>query len=336
VSGEDDLIARVVRRHAGGRLPAGAIGIGDDAALLPPGFLVTTDLFVETVHFDRRWTPAVFIGWKALAVAASDIGAMGGRPAGCLLSLAVPRGTPGRLVETLFRSFGEEARAIGAPLLGGDLSRSPAGLVLDVVVLGRCAGRRPIRRSGARPGDRIYVTGPLGASAAGLGLLRRLRKPWKPKAGRVSALEGAATRAVLAHLRPRPPLAAGAAFGRSGLPTAMMDLSDGLALDLARLCAASGCGARIEAASIPVDPSARLLLGRGADEAALSGGEDYELLLTAPAGAEARLRRLARAAGSDLIAIGRIGPKRSGLRIAGTDGRVRALRPSGFDHFAGA
>jgi len=142
--------------------------------------------------------------------------------------------------------------------------------------------------------------------------------------------------ASLSHVRPRPPLAAGAAFGRSGLPTAMMDISDGLAIDLERMCAASGTGARLDAWRIPLHPGAvRFLGGDGALRAALGGGEDYELLLAAPARSEATLRRLARRNGSDLLPIGEMRPRREGLRLKTVDGRGTRLPRLGYDHLAG-
>jgi len=377
---ENDLITRIRSRWAGAQLPPGALGIGDDAAVWPrrggPPLLITTDLFIEGTHFDSRLVPAPFIGRKALCAAASDIGAMGGIPEACLLSLgAGPGPAAARRAESILAAFHEEAEEIGIPLVGGDLSRSAGGLVLDVVVLGRPAGKRSILRSGARPGDRLFVTGPLGGSSTGLHLLRRGRRPWRsaltwgreagpgtrrdrlnrpsgPRTKDGSAAErfgpgesirGSSSKerdrileslAVFAHLRPRPPLRAGAAFGRSGLVHAMMDLSDGLAIDLRRLCAASGAGARVVGSLLPVHPAAERFLGpEGGLAAALGGGEDYELLLAAPSAAEARLRRLARRAGSDLIPIGEITRSREGLVFEEADRRRRPLSDTGWDPF---
>jgi len=351
VKGEDGLVARIARLYAGAPLPRDAIGIGDDAAVVRAQgggvLLVSTDLFVEGVHFDPRYVPPTFVGHKALAVAASDIGAMGGVPSGCLLSLAVPPRASGRLVEAVLAGFSGEALEIGIPLLGGDLSRSTSALVLDVVVLGRPAGRRPILRSGAKPPDRLYVTGALGGSGAGLLRLKAGARPSKalleiprgrprpPGDDGWSRLDRAMeTLSLMEHLRPRPPLAAGAAFGRSGLPTAMMDISDGLAIDLHRLCKASGVGARVHEEWVPVHPAARHFLGPRGLEAALGGGEDYELLLAAPSQCEARLKRIARRAGSDLIQIGEIAERHQGLRLVSREGRARPLPRVGFDHFA--
>jgi thiamine-monophosphate kinase len=328
MNGEDDLVARIARQWAGGSAPAGTLGIGDDAAVIPRSgsapLLISTDLFVEDVHFKTSSSPPAFIGLKALAVATSDIGAMGGTPTGCLLSLGIPKRAGRRVVDPLLGGFHEEARRLGIPLLGGDLSRSSKGIVVDVVVLGRVCGRRPILRSGARPGNGLYVTGPLGGAAAGL---RRLRA-------------GTDVRRLLrahprGHLRPHPPLAAGAAFGRSGLPTAMMDLSDGLAVDLHRLAKASGVGARVDEEALPRHEAAVHVLGQaGALRAALGGGEDYELLLTAPPGAEGRLRRLARRAHSGLFRIGEVTTRGRGVLLAGPGGAVRPLPRLGHDHLA--
>jgi len=348
VSGEEELLERIARRWAGARPPRGSLGIGDDAAQLPwpaaSPVLISTDLFVEGIHFDLRYTPALFIGRKALAAAASDIGAMGGAPLACLLSFAIPARTPGRLTDAILASFHEEAREIGIPLLGGDLSSSKTKLMLDVVVVGRLAGKRPIRRSGARPGDRIYVTGPLGGAATGLVRLRNGARPWRSalKHRQTPSLRSAGARlehsletiAVMAHLSPRPPLAAGAAFGRSSVPTAMMDLSDGLAIDLRRLCRASGVGAEIDEQRVPLHPAALHFLGPvGALRAALGGGEDYELLLCGPGPSEAVLRRIARSVGSDLIAIGTVVSREHGMVLCGEEGARRSLPHLGFDHF---
>jgi thiamine-monophosphate kinase len=256
---EVEMVERV-RRWAGAGRPGGelALGIGDDCAIYRPRgareeLLFTTDLLVEDVHFRRATHPAAAVGHKALARGLSDIAAMGGRPRFCLLSLALPDWADEGWVRGFYGGLLHLARAAGAPLAGGDLGRS-ARLVCDIVVCGSAPAGTALRRDGARAGDEIYVSGRLGASALGL-----------------ATGHGAAWRR---HLRPQPRLELGR-FLRARLgATAAMDLSDGLSLDLGRLCRASGL-----AAAISAPPRFR-----GASlEQALHGGEDYELLFTVPA-----------------------------------------------------
>ncbi len=253
-AGEAALLDRIRRRIA---LPRGSgvvAGIGDDCAIFRPrgsseDLLFTTDLFVEDVHFRRATRRPQDAGWKALARGLSDIAAMGGEPRFCLLSLALAPWTDRKWIDRFYTGLLELADREGAPLAGGDLGRS-GKLTCDIVVCGAVPRGKALRRDGARAGDSIYVSGRLGGSA--LGLATGSGAAWKR------------------HLRPEPRLALGR-FLR-GRATAAMDLSDGLSLDLQRLCAASGVAAGIEAP--PRFPGATL-------DQALHGGEDYELLFTA-------------------------------------------------------
>jgi thiamine-monophosphate kinase len=230
-------------------------------------------------------------------------------------------------------------------VLGGDTSSSRRGVFLDVAAIGEAARRGPILRRGARAGDAIYVSGTLGASARGLALLRRGFRPWSRRLWSRSLLVRgrAADRnrddlvAALAHLLPRPRLALGRALGASGLASAMIDVSDGFAIDLHRLCEASGVGAAIDAARIPVDPTAAAAGRRGRASAlalAMGGGEDYELLFTAPLRAERRLMRLAEPLREPLTRVGRITSARGGVLLVDEAGRKRSLPRSGYEHFA--
>lgn len=245
--------------------------IGDDAAVVSTGsgprsgpLLLATDLVVAGVHADLALTGIDDLGWKAIAVNISDLAAMGGRPLDALVSVAGPAGTD---LDALYRGIAEASREYACPVVGGDLANAGA-LVVSVAVIGTTDGERPVLRSGARPGDHLFVTGPLGAAAAGLRELRELR------AG--SGLSGRSGRSanVLAHARPRALLAEGAAARGAGA-TAMIDVSDGLAADLGHVAEQSGVGAALARGDIPIAPGASF------DEA-WGGGEDYQLLFAAP------------------------------------------------------
>jgi thiamine-monophosphate kinase len=252
---EDDVLERIVTIVGRHTIPKGESHIGDDAAVLAPFVgeaLISTDVALLGVHLDGSLFPLEDLGFKAVAAAVSDLAAMGGRPRGAVIAVCSPPGTD---LEELHRGIADAAAMTDCPIVGGDLARSQ-DVSVAVTVFGECPGRGAVLRSGAQPGDTILVTGPLGRSAAGL---RRRR-------------EGAALddELVVAHRRPWPRLAEGIAARHAGV-NAMMDLSDGLGLDLHRLCDASGVGFALS--DVPV--------ARGAiREEAISGGEDYELLIT--------------------------------------------------------
>jgi thiamine-monophosphate kinase len=281
-----------------GKTPGVILGIGDDCAIYrsrgaAEDMLFTTDLLVEGTHFRRGTHTPEDIGWKAVARGLSDIAAMGGEPRFCLVSLALAPGGDAAWVEKFYRGLLKLAAREGVPLIGGDLA-SGERLMCDIVVAGAVPRGAAILRSGARPGDAIYVSGELGASALGLATGRG--RAWKR------------------HLRPEPRLQLGR-FLR-GRASAAMDLSDGISLDLRRLCLASGLHASIEA---PPRFSGATL------EQALHGGEDYELLFTAPA-----TTRIPREFEGLLLT--RIGTMRKGQRGAIFLDTER-LAPLGYDHF---
>jgi thiamine-monophosphate kinase len=295
---ETDLV-RLIRRLNAGRAPGLIEGIGDDCAILRPrageDLLVTTDLLLEDVHFRRPTHTAADCGWKALARGLSDIAAMGGTPRYAFVSLALAPWAGLDWVRGFYRGLNTLARQHGVVVAGGDLSAAEK-LVCDIVVLGAVKRGRALRRGGAKPGDRLYVTGLLGGSA--MGLESRKGRAWKR------------------HLRPEPRIAAGRELARLGA-TACMDLSDGLALDLFRLCTESRCAAELPG-GLPIFPGATL-------KQALSGGEDYELLFSAPAG-----RRIPAAIGAVAVTeIGRcVRGKPGQMRLAG-----KPLPASGWDPF---
>ncbi len=325
--GEDALIAALAgclppARHA-------RLAIGDDAAAVEwPGgelLLITTDLLMEHVHFRLAWGDPGALGWKGLAQNLSDIAAMGGTPTHAVVALAAPPAWPAEDAVALYRGIARLAEDAGVDIIGGDTIRSAGPLTLTFTVLGRVAAGELLTRAGARPGDALYVTGALGLAAAGLRLLESgVRWP--------DALQPC----VDAQMCPRPRLAAARALAASGLVTAMMDLSDGVATDLHRLCRMSGVGARVERDALPVPPlvndAGGWLAARGtpADPLALAlyGGEDFELLFTAPPAAEAPLRaRLAP------LPLARIGSMDDSADILLAHGAHAEPLPWGFTHF---
>ena len=296
---ETDLIALIQRLNAA-KAPGLVKGIGDDCAILRPkageDILITTDFLLEAVHFLRETHSAADCGWKALARGLSDIAAMGGAPRYALVSLALAPWSDGRWVRNFYGGMQRLARRYGVVIAGGDLTKSDK-VLCDIVVLGAVKRGRALCRNGARPGDRLYVTGLLGGSA--LGLETQKGAAWKR------------------HLRPEPRIEAGLALAMRLNATACMDLSDGLALDLHRLCTESGCGAELNE-SLPLFPGASM-------QQALSGGEDYELLFAAPAD-----RRIPGSiAGLPVTPIGRC--------LKGKPGRIllhgKPLPVSGWDPF---
>jgi thiamine-monophosphate kinase len=258
--------------------PPGEVWIGDDAAVLrpPTGFLLlATDVAVSGVHADPAWLSAADLGWRAMVASVSDMAAMGGRPRHAVVAVAGP---PDSDLEGLYAGIAAAAEAFACPVVGGDLSAAPV-LTVAVAMTGAVEdGPPPVRRAGGRPGDRLYVTGPLGASAAGLRALRARRGAPEREATAVAAGAEPAVAAELAarHRRPVPRLAEGETARRAGA-SAMVDVSDGLAADLGHLADASGVGFRLD--RCPVHPGATL-------EDALGGGEDYELVIALPAGVD--------------------------------------------------
>jgi len=345
----------LIRRRFGSLAPPPPAGIGDDAsAIRSRGAghrLLSTDCLIEGQHFLRD-EPAYLLGRKSLAVNLSDIAAMGGRPTGFTLTLGIPGDLPGHFLEKLLDGLVSSAVEHRVPLLGGDTSRAGSQLVISISVIGAAgsAGSRGIlARSGARPGDRVYVSGALGGSAAGRLLLgagwrarmdargRRLTgvaPPRRPRAGAPPLSRNARTRALEAmrsHLDPVPRLDLGRRLLEGGVASSAIDLSDGLSSDLRRLAEASRVGARLLAPAIPIADAARHLssaLGVAPLDLALSGGEDYELLFTVPPDKERLLAR------ERAILVGRVVSRQQGLTLADTRGRERRLPASGFDHFA--
>ncbi|MCI0355541.1 MAG: thiamine-phosphate kinase [Acidobacteria bacterium] len=293
------------------------LGIGDDCAVLalPAGHeaLVTTDLSIEGVHFRQKWHPPESVGHRCLARGLSDLAAMGGEPVAAWVSLALPGSLPQKWVGGFYKGLLALAKKSGVELAGGDTAESPQGIVADIVVVGHVPAGKAVRRSGARAGDSIYVTGELGRSAAILHQLEGGKDIGSPRA-----------KAVAAHFFPVPRLAVGLELRRRGLASAMIDLSDGLSTDLAHICGENGVGALVAEHSIP-RPSTP---GTSTLHFALHGGEDYELLFTVPG-----LRTLPpNIAG---VRVTRIGEIIRGRRMWLTDshGQRKPLGPGGWEHF---
>jgi thiamine-monophosphate kinase len=306
---------RAAQRPGSGR--HGVVGIGDDCAVVPiprgHEALITTDFSLENVHFKRAWHPAESVGHRCLARGLSDIAAMGGEPLAVFLSLAVPPSLPQKWVDGFLRGLLKLANEFNVTLAGGDTAESPGGIMADIVGLGSVPKGQAVLRSGARPGDRIYVTGELGASAATIDLL---------SSGKKLRPQGFAN-----HFFPTPRVAVGRFLGARGLASAMIDISDGLSTDLGHICDESGVGAELEREAIPVatvgKPARRVDL-----EFALHGGEDYELLFTASPGKRVPSRI------AD-VAVRQIGVVTGGRKVWLRDGSGarQRLAPQGWEHF---
>jgi len=299
-----------------------APGHGDDVALLPSApYAVTTDFLAESRDFERGWAPWEAVGYKALAVNLSDLSASGARPAFFFLTLAWAEDLPDRAVERLLEGMHALSRREGCLLAGGDLSGCRSGLCISITAVG-FQEEPPLLRSGGKPGDLLFVSGHLGGPRAALSAFRagaRLRRFDLRRAAEEPAVD-----LLDRFFRPPSQTALGQFLARSGACTACMDLSDGLAADLPRLCEASGCGAVVDAASLPLQPG----MGRDACDVALAGGEEQVLLFAVRPEAAARLGE----APAVLFPVGTLTAER-GVRVR-RDGRTSPLRTKGFDHFS--
>jgi thiamine-monophosphate kinase len=273
----ENSIIRLLQDRYGAKGPLVKKGIGDDAAVIRPRhageyLLVTTDMLLEGVDFRREWTTPRRLGCKSMAVNLSDLAAMGARPLFFTVSLAVSAGISERWILDFYDGLTETSRSVGAQLIGGDLSHTDGGISISIMALGESINRKILYRKGGRAGDLLYATGTLGESAAGLRLLQN---------GCVRPRSRAQKAAIRVHQSPEARCEAGMWLAQCGLVHCMMDLSDGLSMDLPRMCAASGVGAEIHAADLPVFPESRLW-GCDPVELALHGGEDFELLFSVP------------------------------------------------------
>ncbi len=322
-NGELAWIERIRQRAAVTARGAGALrlGIGDDCAILSPPrgheIVLTTDMTLEGRHFRRDWHPARAVGHRSLARGLSDLAAMGARPLAAFLSLAIPRAvaTEATWMEGFLDGLLALAAATKTPLAGGDTAEAACNdITIDIVLLGATPSGRALRRSGAQPGDRIFVTGDLGGSAAELVTLTSAPKRETSKASTKTA-----NNSDHPHLYPQPRLAAGQSILRRRLASACIDLSDGLSTDLAHLCIASGVAAEIESAKLPLHRLTRTQPPEAALHNALHGGEDYELLFTAPPSASVP-RAIAGVALTQIGEIRRAGRNRPLMTLIAPDG----------------
>jgi thiamine-monophosphate kinase len=322
---EKALIAQIrrmanpsIRRRKGRPNRAVLAGIGDDCAVLRllagKDSLVTTDFTLEGIHFRRDWHPPESVGHRCLARGLSDIAAMGGEPVAVFLSLALPRDLRQAWIGRFARTLISLAEKHGATVAGGDTAESPDGILADIIVVGTVPKGKAILRSGAKAGDRVYVSGDLGGSAAAVVRMRGGRGKVKP-------------RDYVRHFYPEPRVELGRVLREEKLVSAMIDTSDGLSTDIAHICEESGVGAEIDSSLIP-----RAAVGKPASEVdldlALHGGEDYELLFTA-----AQEKRIPRhIAGVAITQIGRITRSR-GIFVRDSKGVGHELHPRGWEHF---
>ena len=308
------------------------VGIGDDVAVLKPAaesvLLATCDVQVEGAHFLRNSIPPRSLGKKALAINLSDIASVGGIPRFALVSLGLPGDLEVEFIDELYAGLREEGEKFGVEVVGGNISRSRLGMFIDVFLLGETLRDNVVLRSGAAAGDRIMLTGSVGDAAAGVALLL------DPKLRTDAAY--AATANERQH-SPTPRVKEGALIGALRQATAMIDVSDGVAGDLHHICEKSRVSARVVAEKLPVGPENRQLAAAAhADEwyFALQGGEDYELLITAPPGRAERLaQRITSETGTPVAIIGEILPAGQPAELVLPDGKTRPLGGGGWDHF---
>jgi thiamine-monophosphate kinase len=326
-------------------------GIGDDASVIRESanrdLIVTTDLLVEDVDFYRQATPPRLLGHKALAVSLSDIAATGARPYWSFLSFGMPRNAwNGSFKDEFISGYLALADQFGVTLSGGDVSETKEGIVINSMVLGEVASGAAVLRSGAKPGDQIFVTGNLGGAAAGLKLIElgaRVAMQSEPGAIATGPVaeddpskrtdDDAIQSLLLRQLRPGPRVGWGIVLGEEGLATAMIDLSDGLSSDLHHVCAESKVGATIDAASLPLNNNVKQLCGRRALDPlalALHGGEDFELLFAVDPKNAPRLPK--RVDGVSISLIGEFTAAAGSIRVREKN-HEWDLQPQGFEHF---
>ncbi len=334
--GEFGLISRFQSRlkHQSPRVIQ---GIGDDCAVFSLNNanyqVLTTDALVETVHFNLKTHTPEQLGWKTLAVNISDIAAMGGRPQFAVISVAIPKRLSVDFLDRLYKGLDRACRKYQVALVGGDTVASPKHLFINLALLGETRKKRVFTRSGARPGDAIFVTGTLGDSAAGLHILKSPNRKWRgPEAHR--------KKLVQRHLKPEPRVATADWLAQSRHKvSAMIDISDGLTQDLGHILTAGRVGAELWEPQLPISKPLlkhSLMNGLPALDWVLGGGEDYELLFTLPTegGNKLRIESITKT-GQPVTQIGVITAKK-GIRLRSENGRDQALqRPGGFNHFKG-
>jgi thiamine-monophosphate kinase len=330
--GERELVVRI-RRRLEASAPGSqglVIGIGDDAAVVAPArnrqAVLTTDAQVDGVHFDRAFSSPAEIGARAVVVNVSDLAAMGATPKWLLLSLVLPPTVTVADVEALAGGVAEAAARYGATVIGGNVTSTSGPLVVDVTAVGDVAPRRVLTRSGGQPGDGLYVSGTIGGAAAGLEMLRD---------GTSGSGDTGQATCIARYRTPAARVRLGRAMGQAKAARAAMDLSDGLADAAAQMAEASGCGVEIDGGALPIEPGAHAWWAarqRDVVDAALRGGDDYELLFAVPRSGMGRLRHvMRRVATPTLTRVGQL-TKDRGHVVRRNDGRRERL-PQGFAHW---
>jgi len=323
--GEFGLIRRI-RERMTPTDPALIRGIGDDVAVVDRGrkaLLVTTDILIEDIHFERAWSDPALLAKKSLVVNLSDIAAMGGTPKYFLISLGLPQDLPWSFIASFYRGLRQAARQFHVDLIGGDTSLSRR-IVINICLLGEGDKKKLLYRNGARVGDLIFVSGTLGDAALGLKFLQRGGGKAGPK------------RLMSKHLLPVPRIELGHALAEKGWGTSMIDVSDGLLIDASHLLEESHVGGLIREDQVPLSRLYRKWIGsfaRDPYQFAMSGGEDYELLFTAPARHREKILQLGSSLKVPVSCVGEIRPRREGFHILGKNGRVSSPRRLGFEHF---
>jgi thiamine-monophosphate kinase len=327
-SGEDRLIARHFKPLAH---HPGAFGLIDDAAVLTPPagheVVLKTDAIVGGVHFFAD-DPPELVARKALRVNLSDLAAKGAKPAGFLLSLVIPKGIDDRWLKAFARGLGADARRFDCPLMGGDTDRTPGPVTISIAAFGTLPKGTMVRRTGAKPGHLVVVSGTIGDAALGLKLRHdhSVARRWK--------LTQAMQRHLAArYLVPQPRNGLAEALRRHA--SAAIDVSDGLAGDLGKLCRASGVAAEVKVESVPLSRAAKAALAAEPVliETVLAGGDDFEVVATIPPAALDKFHRAGKAAGVPVTVIGRVMAGNSGARFLGRDGRPIGLKRTSFSHF---
>ena len=318
------------------RQPTTLLGVGDDAAIIATGgdedIVVSTDMLVEGIHFDFAYTPLKHLGYKAVAVNVSDVCAMNARPQQITVSMALSNRFSVEALEELYSGIRAACDTYGVDLVGGDTTSSNKGLILSVTAIGRAPKHRITRRSGAKPGDLICITGHLGSAYLGLQLLEREKRVYLANPEMQPEMKTENKELYQAILRPEARTDMIDLFAKNNIvPTAMIDISDGLASELFHICSASGVGAIIEEGNVPISQEAQLqALEFNLDPitTAMSGGEDYQLLFTIDPKDVEKVRFL-----PDLYISGEIVPKADGVKLHTTGGNIHAITAQGWNHF---
>jgi len=320
------------------------VGIGDDAAVIEPMRqrveVLTVDALVEGVHFDRAFVPPDAIGHRALAVNLSDLAAMGAAPRLALLSMALPPSLPLADFDAIVDGFARLAAEHRCHVVGGNLARSPGPMMIDVTVMGTAKRRQVMTRAGARAGDAIYVSGTIGAAAAGLQILRQESEPrtenseLRTKKAELDRFSSEFSVLTSKFLKPNPRVRLGLLLARNRAASACVDLSDGLADGLQRIAEASAVGIMVDASALPIDPATRAILDAGGVDAIDESmrADDYELLVAVHPRARRRFTAAARQAGATMTEIGVCTEDRA-IVVRRSDAASETPVPAGYSHF---